>query len=102
MVRNNVFVNFAAGTEFSGSTVRLIITCRFQAGFPGFPIPGPDEFDDDEVTLERIGGDDNEYDNYDSSHDDDNSEVSFLSLGVSTSRPIEIEIENVLSVETSF
>ncbi len=29
-------------------------------------------------------------------------DVSFLSLVVSTSRPIEIEIENVLSVETSF
>ncbi len=32
----------------------------------------------------------------------DNKIVKLLSLGVSTSRPIEIEIENVLSVETSF
>ena len=80
MVRNTVFVKFATGTEFSAASIRIPISCRFQAGFPGFPIPGPDEDDDDDVTLERIGGDDHEYDNYEASHDDENSEASFLKL----------------------
>jgi hypothetical protein len=65
VVRNNVYFKFATGTEFSGSAVRIPISCRFQAGFPGFPIPNPENDDVDD--LERISGDDSDSD-YDDSY----------------------------------
>ena len=63
-------IKFSAGSENSGTTIRLPISCRFQAGLVGFPVTGADD-EDAEDDLERIGGDDSEYeDNYSTSNDD--------------------------------
>jgi hypothetical protein len=75
MIRNHVYFKFAQGSEFDGAFLRLPISCRFQAGFPGLPVlPDPDE--DDNEPLERIL-DENDMD-YDEEEPNAAAEVSSL------------------------
>jgi len=73
IVRNNVYLKFDQGSELYGSSIRIPIACKFQAGLPGIaPVSNSDDDDDDDdddITLERIGGGDNDDQDYSDNYD---------------------------------
>jgi hypothetical protein len=67
-----VYLKFDQGSELYGSSIRIPIACKFQAGLPGIsPVSSSDddEDDDDDITLERIGGGDNDDQDYSDNYD---------------------------------
>ena len=82
IVRNNVYLKFAPGSELYGASLRLPIACKFQAGFPGLALVANsnDDDDDDDITLERIGGGDDEDQDYSDGYESISDEREVKSL----------------------
>ncbi len=75
MVRNNVHLKFADGSEFSDlSEFGIPVLCKFLSGLPGVGSNDNDEIDDyeEDITLERLGGGNN-WDYLDDDHKPENT-----------------------------